>query len=172
MKTKVGEYKGKVIVEGGEDPENELKPWEMLFPTKYGNENNADLTIVKSTTGVRVTNVTNTEDSLMAYQLIQIVLPNSPFYGEVKGTQTRVHVIADDIFMGEDSIDYEDVPTMDILVDFQNRNGFPFDPEYYRGCKLRIVASESDLEVNSDTINYDGCIPRVKFIKYTVKLNN
>lgn len=32
MKTKVGEYKGKVIVEGGENPENELKPWEMLFP--------------------------------------------------------------------------------------------------------------------------------------------
>lgn len=31
MKTKVGEYKGKVIVEGGENPENDLKPWEMLF---------------------------------------------------------------------------------------------------------------------------------------------
>lgn len=32
MKTRVGEYKGKVIVEGGENPKNELKPYEMLYP--------------------------------------------------------------------------------------------------------------------------------------------
>lgn len=30
MKTKVGEYKGKVIVEGGENPKNELRSHEIL----------------------------------------------------------------------------------------------------------------------------------------------
>lgn len=134
----------------------------------------ATINIVNSNTGVRVKNVTEPEDGLLAYQLIQVVVPDPPFYGEVSGTQTRVHAIADGVFVG-DGIpgDYDNVPLMDILVCFLgNRNGFPFDPENYRGCKIRIVASEDDLEIDSDTITYDGCIPSVKFTKYTIKQNN
>lgn len=171
MKTKVGEYKGKIIVEGGENPQNELKPYEMLFPTlnNENNENNAHITVVSSTTGVRVTNVTG---SLIDYQLIQVVLPNSPFYGEVEGTQTRVNIVADSVFMGDDSVNYEDAPFMDVFVYFINRNGFPFDPEHYRACRLRIVKSVEEIEMSSNTIIHDGCVPSVKFIKYTTKLDN
>lgn len=135
--------------------------------------NEATINIVNSNTGVRVKNVTNPEDSSMAYQLIQVVLPDSPFYGEVSGTQTRVHAIADGVFVGDGNPgDYDNVPLMDILVCFLgSRNGFPFDPENYRVCKIRIVASEDDLEIDSDTITHGGCIPSVKFTKYTI-LNN
>lgn len=172
MKTKVGEYKGKVIVEGGDNPENELKPWEMLFPqVKNEEENNASVTIVNSTTELRITNVT---DSILDYQLVQVVLPDSPFYGEVEGTQTRANILSETIFMGDGNpTDYENVPMMDIVVGFYaNRNGFPFDPVNYRRCKLRIVASEDELEVTSNTTTFDGGIPSVKFTNYTIKLNN
>lgn len=33
MKTRVGEYKGKVIVEGGENPKNELRSMKYLRKT-------------------------------------------------------------------------------------------------------------------------------------------
>lgn len=172
MKTKVGEYKGKVIVEGGENPENDLKPWEMLFPkVKESDENNAYVTIIRSTTELRVTNVT---DSVLDYQLVQVVIPNSPFYGEVEGSQTRTNILAETIYTGEgDPTDYENIPTMDIVVGFyNNRNGFPFDPVNYRRCKLRIVASEDELEVDSNTKVFEGGISSVKFIKYTINLDN
>lgn len=136
--------------------------------------NEATMTIIPSNTGVRVTNITDTEDGLMSYQLIQVVLPNSPFYGEINGaTQTRVHAIAEGIFIGNEHIEYENIPLMDVLVAFYgDRNGFPFDPEHYRGCKIRIVASEDDLEIDSNTVVKDGCIPSVKFTKYTIKNEN
>lgn len=136
--------------------------------------NEATITTITSNTGVRVKNITNPEDGPLAYQLIQVVIPDSPFYGEVSGTQTRVHAIADGIYVGEGNPDnYDNIPLMDMLVLFLgNRNGFPFDPENYRGCKIRIVASEDDLEIDSDTMTYDGCIPSVKFTKYTIKNKN
>lgn len=171
MKTKVGEYKGKVIVEGGDNPENELKPWEMLFPQTKKNEdgNNASVTIARSTTELRITNVT---DSDLDYQLVQVVIPNSPFYGEVEGTQTRVSILTEYLIGNGNPTDGY-LPMMDIVVGFYDgRNGFPFDPINYVGCKLRIVASEDELEVDSNTTIFNGGIPSVKFINYTIKLNN
>lgn len=170
MKTKVGEYKGKVIVEGGENPENDLKPWEMLFPkVKESDGNNTYVTIIESTTELRITNVT---DSILDYQLVQVVIPNSPFYGEVEGTQTRANILAE-FLIGDGDPTNGNLPMMDIVVGFyNNRNGFPFDPVNYRRCKLRIVASEDELETDSNTTVFTGGIPSVKFINYTIKLNN
>lgn len=115
-----------------------------FFPkVKESDENNAYVTIIKSTTELRVTNVT---DSVLDYQLVQIVIPNSPFYGEVEGTQTRVNILAEGILIGGIKlVDDENLPMIDIVVGFyDSRNGFPFDPVNYRGCKLRIVASEDE----------------------------
>lgn len=176
MKTKVGEYKGKIIVEGGENPENELKPWEMLFPSsEKGNDNNAQIEVLDSPSAIRITNVPNSSDSFLSYQLIQVVIPNSPIYGEFEGTQTRVHVISEgNPVMWPEVEDYQgEIELVDMILGFRgNRNGFPFDPEHYRACKLRIVQSVNDLEVTSDTINWDGGVPSVKFIKYIVNPNN
>lgn len=170
MKTKVGRYKDKIIVEGGENPENDLRPWEILFPkTKDSDENDTYVTVIRSTAELRVTNVT---DSILDYQLIQIVIPNSPFYGEVEGTQTRANILAE-FLIGDGNPTNGNLPMMDIVVGFyNNRNGFPFDPVNYRRCKLRIVASEDELVTDSNTTVFDGGIASAKFIKYTVKLNS
>ena len=86
-----------------------------FFPkVKESDENNAYVTIIKSTTELRVTNVT---DSVLDYQLVQIVIPNSLFYGEVEGTQTRVNILAEGILIGGIKlVDDENLPMIDIVV--------------------------------------------------------
>lgn len=76
--------------------------------------------------------------------------------------------------MGSVPEDYQgELELVDMILGFRDsRNGFPFSPETYRACKLRIVPTEDDLEITSDTTTWDGGVPSVKFIKYKINLNN
>lgn len=75
MKHKVGEYKGKVIVEGG-NLDNELLPHEMTFPSEEKKETGSVFKITPENTiawgFVLISNY---------HHWLVLVIPNSPVYG-------------------------------------------------------------------------------------------
>lgn len=86
MKYKVGTYKDKIIVEGGENPENELMPHEMLYPA-------AKEKVFKLTPD----NVLGLYTSSTSIDLgtdgrtLVLLIPNSPVHGIIKDAFQEIY---------------------------------------------------------------------------------
>lgn len=86
MKTRVGEYKGKVIVEGGENPKNELRSHEILKENlaedlffkyrgiRYGQNERSSIFYIEHYLN---------ENNSLVYGKVFFVIPNSPILGRI-----------------------------------------------------------------------------------------
>lgn len=155
MKTKVGEYKGKVIVEGGENPKNELKPHEILKEKlaedlffkyrgiRYGIDERSSVFYKKHYYN---------ENNSLVYGKVFFIIPNSPILGKI-GYANHFNTGSAD-FSGY---------TQGHLFDIDSNGVLPVEFSPSR-TYLYIVNSRSDVDPEAEIIDNGFDVKMAKFI--------
>lgn len=145
MKTKVGEYKGKVIVEGGENPQNELKPHEMLFPSSDSEVQIFDIDLGEVKNSFSITPITDSQNREI--DVVVAVIPGSPIKGEVEDNPYSARVSKSTLTFDKDGY---------LLVFCVATSGTVFDTT--KLCLMKIVETEAELDLpenkTDDTVVY------------------
>lgn len=155
MKTKVGEYKGKVIVEGGENPKNELRSHEILKGKlaedlffkyrgiRYG---------MDERTSVFYKEHYLDENKSLVYGKVFFIIPNSPILGKI-GIANYFNTGSAD-FSGYVQGHLFDIDSNGVL------------PSAYSSSKtyLYIVNSRSDVDPEAEIVDSGFDVRIAKFI--------
>lgn len=155
MKTRVGEYKGKVIVEGGENPKNELRPHEILKENlsedlffkyrgiRYGIDERSSVFYKKHYLN---------ENKSLVYGKVFFIIPNSPILGKI-GTAS---------YFSTGSANFSGY-VQGHLFDIDSNGSLP--SAYSSGkTYLYIVNSRSDVDPEAEIVDSGFDVRIAKFI--------
>lgn len=155
MKTRVGEYKGKVIVEGGENPKNELRSHEIL------KENLAEDLFFKyrgfrygqnEMSSVFYKEHYYNENKSLVYGKVFFIIPNSPILGKIGYAS----------YFNTSSADFSGY-AQGHLFDIDSNGPLP-DKYSPSRTELYIVNSRSDIDPEAKPVDNGFDVKIAKFI--------